>query len=121
MTKVDRIVEKALLFDFYGELLTEHQKMVYGEYIHNDLSVSEMAGILGISRQGAHDLIRRCEKSLYEYENRLHLVEHFREIRKMVGQIRRCADEIISCDDRELEQTRAREIANLSGQILDAY
>ncbi|MDO4977300.1 MAG: DNA-binding protein, partial [Eubacteriales bacterium] len=59
---MDSIVEKSLLFDFYGELLTDHQKKVYNEYIQNDLSVTEMAGLLGISRQGAHDMIRRCEK-----------------------------------------------------------
>ena len=61
---MDRIVEKSLLFDFYGELLTQHQKDVYGEYIQNDLSPTEIASIRGISRQGAHDLIKRCEKIL---------------------------------------------------------
>ena len=55
---MDRIVEKSLLFDFYGELLTQHQKDVYGEYIQNDLSPTEIASIRGISRQGAHDLIK---------------------------------------------------------------
>ena len=39
---MDRIVEKSLLFDFYGELLTQHQKDVYGEYIQNDLSPTEI-------------------------------------------------------------------------------
>ena len=73
---MDRIVEKSLLFDFYGELLTQHQKEVYGEYIQNDLSPTEIAVLRGISRQGAYDLIKRCEKILNDYENRLHLVEH---------------------------------------------
>ena len=77
---MDRIVEKSLLFDFYGELLTQHQKDVYGEYIQNDLSPTEIASIRGISRQGAHDLIKRCEKILTDYENRLHLVEHFQKV-----------------------------------------
>ena len=48
---MDRIVEKSLLFDFYGELLTQHQKEVYGEYIQNDLSPTEIAVLRGISRQ----------------------------------------------------------------------
>ena len=61
---MDRIVEKSLLFDFYGELLTQHQKEVYGEYIQNDLSPTEIAVLRGISRQGAYDLIKRCEKIL---------------------------------------------------------
>ena len=66
---MDRIVEKSLLFDFYGELLTQHQKEVYGEYIQNDLSPTEIAVLRGISRQGAYDLIKRCEKILTDYEN----------------------------------------------------
>ena len=52
---MDNLVEKALLFDFYGELLTDNQKEVYGEHIQNDLSVTEIADLRGISRQGAHD------------------------------------------------------------------
>ena len=82
---MDRIVEKSLLFDFYGELLTQHQKDVYGEYIQNDLSPTEIAVLRGISRQGAYDLIKRCEKILTDYENRLHLVEHFQKVKKTVA------------------------------------
>ena len=74
---MEKIVEKSLLYDFYGELLTEHQKNAYGDYIQNDLSLTELAECMGISRHGAHDLIRRCEKILGDYESRLHLVEHF--------------------------------------------
>ena len=48
---MDRIVEKSLLFDFYGELLTQHQKEVYGEYIQNDLSPTEIAVLRGIPVQ----------------------------------------------------------------------
>ena len=84
---MDRIVEKSLLFDFYGELLTQHQKEVYGEYIQNDLSPTEIAVLRGISRQGAYDLIKRCEKILTDYENRLHLVEHFQKVKKTVASI----------------------------------
>ena len=83
---MDRIVEKSLLFDFYGELLTQHQKEVYGEYIQNDLSPTEIAVLRGISRQGAYDLIKRCEKILTDYENRLHLVEHFQKVKKTVAE-----------------------------------
>ena len=85
---MDRIVEKSLLFDFYGELLTQHQKEVYGEYIQNDLSPTEIAVLRGISRQGAYDLIKRCEKILTDYENRLHLVEHFQKVKKTATEAR---------------------------------
>ena len=46
------ILEQALLYDFYGELLTSHQKEIYEQFVLEDLSLSEIAGEAGISRQG---------------------------------------------------------------------
>ena len=60
LDKMDRILEQNLLYDFYGELLTEHQQRVYEDAVYNDMSLSEIAGEQGISRQGVHDLIKRC-------------------------------------------------------------
>ena len=77
LDKMDRILEQNLLYDFYGELLTEHQQRVYEDAVYNDMSLSEIAGEQGISRQGVHDLIKRCDKILQDYESKLHLVERF--------------------------------------------
>ena len=118
---MDRIVEKSLLFDFYGELLTDHQKDVYGEYIQNDLSVTEVANLRGISRHGAHDLIRRCEKILNDYEQRLHLLEHYLKVKKMVGTIHAYAEEISDCEDKAVIQERITDIQNISSDILEQY
>ena len=85
---MEKIVEQTLLFDFYGELLTEHQRQVYEDVVLNDLSLSEAAANHGISRQGVHDLIRRCNRILEEYEEKLHLVERFLKIRENVKEIR---------------------------------
>ena len=57
LDKMDRILEQNLLYDFYGELLTEHQQRVYEDAVYNDMSLGEIAGEQGISRQGVHDLI----------------------------------------------------------------
>lgn len=84
---MDKIYERTMLFDFYGELLTEHQRGIYEDALYNDLSLGEIAQERGISRQGVHDLIRRCDKTLQGYEDRLHLVEKFSEARKVVAQI----------------------------------
>ena len=75
------ILEQALLYDFYGELLTSHQKEIYEQFVLEDLSLSEIAGEAGISRQGVHDLIKRCQKALEGYEEKLHLVEKFLSIK----------------------------------------
>lgn len=79
---MDRLYERGMLFDFYGELLTEHQQKIYSEAVFNDMSLSELSEDTGISRQGVHDLIKRCDKQLLLYEEKLHLVEKFLRIRK---------------------------------------
>lgn len=61
-------VEQAYLYDFYGELLNEHQRRIYEDFVFNDLSLGEIASCEGISRQGVHDLIKRCNKMLEGYE-----------------------------------------------------
>lgn len=86
---MERIVEQGLLYDFYGELLNEHQRRIYEDAVFNDMSLSEIAEEAGISRQGVHDLIRRCDRTLEDYESRLHLVERFQKIRIKLEQISR--------------------------------
>ena len=89
---MEKFVEKTLLYDFYGELLTKKQREIYESVILEDYSLSEVAEDMGISRQGVHDMIKRCNKALEEYEDKLHLVEKFINIRQQVQQIRKLAD-----------------------------
>ena len=84
---MEKIVEQSLLYDFYGDLLTEHQKDIYEGYVLENLSMAELAESSGISRQGVHDLIKRVEKTLNDYENKLHLVEKFLHIKNEVQKI----------------------------------
>lgn len=88
---MEKFVEHTLLYDFYGELLTERQQQVYESVVLEDYSLSEVAEDLGISRQGVHDMIKRCNHTLEEYESRLHLVEKFLCIRKQVQKIKELA------------------------------
>lgn len=74
---MEKIVRQSLLYDFYGELLTEHQKNIYEDVVMNDMSYSEIARLSGISRQGVYDLIKRCDKILEDYEEKLKLVDKF--------------------------------------------
>ena len=88
---MEKFVEQTLLYDCYGELLTERQQQVYESVVLEDYSLSEVAEDLGISRQGVHDMIKRCNHTLEEYESRLHLVEKFLCIRKQVKKIKELA------------------------------
>lgn len=84
---MERIVEQGLLYDYYGELLTDHQRKIYEDAVYHDLSLSEIAEGIGISRQGVHDLIRRCDRILQEYEEKLHLLEKSVSVRKKAEEI----------------------------------
>lgn len=107
LDKMDRILEQNLLYDFYGELLTEHQQRVYEDAVYNDMSLSEIAGEQGISRQGVHDLIKRCDKILQDYESKLHLVERFMAAKEKIGEIEQLTAE--DTTDPEERMRRIRE------------
>ena len=81
---MEKIVEQGMLYDFYGELLTEHQRKIYEDVVLNDMSLSEIAEEQGISRQGVHDLVRRCDRTLQSYEVRLHLIARFQKVKHTV-------------------------------------
>lgn len=89
---MEKIVEKGLLYDFYGELLTAHQRKIYEDAVFNDMSLSEIAQEMGISRQGVHDLIKRCDKILQEYEERLELLAKFLQTKSTLMKIQKLSD-----------------------------
>lgn len=118
---MEKIVRQSMLYDFYGELLTDHQKSVYEDVINNDLSYSEIARMNNISRQGVYDMIKRCDKILEEYEKKLRLVEKFMKAQEQVRQIKRYADEMKQLNsDRKLTM-QIEEIVKLSDSMIDAF
>ena len=105
--QLEKIYKQTMLFDFYGELLTEHQKQVYEDAVYNDLSLSEIAETYGISRQGVHDLIKRCDKLLQGYEDKLHLIERFGKAKETVRLIQTMTE--ISGEGAEVLRKRLEE------------
>ena len=79
---MDDILQLTLLYDFYGELLTEKQKQVYELHYQNDLSLTEIGEELSISRQAVRDQLKRTEKILLDYEEKLQLVSRFQAQKK---------------------------------------
>ena len=108
-------VEQAYLYDFYGELLNEHQRRIYEDFVFNDLSLGEIASCEGISRQGVHDLIKRCNKMLEGYEEKLHLVKKFLETKQKVEKINKLAESFRA----GRKDTVIDEIERISGEILE--
>jgi len=93
MFVMDKMYEEALLFDFYGELLTEKQREIFEEAVLCDCSLSEVAEEHGISRQGVHDMVKRCSKILASYEEKLGLVRKFIRLKKKTEEIRRISSD----------------------------
>jgi len=83
----DNTLRRSMLFDFYGELLTEKQREYYDLHFNEDLSLGEIAEQSGISRQGVWDIIRRADKILTETEEKTGLVRRFQQLRVQVDEI----------------------------------
>ena len=85
---MEKNMELSLLLDFYGELLSEKVRKATELYYNDDLSLSEVAEDMGITRQGVRDLIKRAEGNLYGYEQKLGLYKRFLEMQKGLGSLK---------------------------------
>mgnify|MGYP005762732569 FL=1 len=106
-----------MLYDFYGELLTERQKEFFDLYYNEDLSLSEIAENSGISRQGVRDVIVRAEGIMQEVEDKTGLIRRFLQMRENVDTISAAAAEIKTINYRQYEDPR---IDSLVGDITRA-
>ena len=118
---MEKIVRQSLLYDFYGELLTEHQKHIYEDVVNNDMSYSEIARMNNISRQGVYDMIKRCDKILEEYEAKLQLVDKFIKAGKQVEKMKDCISDLKQMNTDSSLDSRIDEMEQISNTILDAF
>ena len=114
-------IELAYLYDFYGELLNEHQRQIYEDFVLNDLSLGEIAAEEGISRQGVSDLVKRCSKKLMDYEKKLHLVEKFTKAKESISHIADMTGELLNEDIPEHTKSKIEDIRKVSVQILEDF
>ena len=91
------------MYDFYGQLLTDKQIEAVDMYYNNDLSLGEISEQLGISRQGVYDTLKRAERTLFEYEEKLGLLERFTEQKQKIEQITQMLDEMLKNNDLDKE------------------
>ncbi len=101
---LDRMLRMSLLLDFYGALLTPRQQLCVELYFHQDMSLSEVAAELVISRQAVHDLIHRAAAILEDYERRLGLIGQHNRRRQTVDEVLELLDRVEDrCDVCEVE------------------
>lgn len=91
---MDDILQLTLLYDFYGELLTEKQKQVYEMHYQNDLSLTEIGEELSISRQAVRDQLKRTERILQGYEGKLQLISRFQTQKKAVQEMKQIIEDM---------------------------
>ena len=111
-------VERTMLFDFYGELLTEKQRQYYDLHYNADLSLAEIAEQEGISRQGVWDIIRRAEAALGHTEACTGLVRRYQEIQHTVAKLEGSVNALLPLTEgraRELVGEIAEELRELKG------
>ena len=105
----EEAVLRTMLFDFYGELLTEKQREYFDLHYNEDLSLAEIAALTGISRQGVWDIIRRAEATLRASEAKTGLVPRFRARREALSGVEARLSGLLSSPDAEARRV-AREV-----------
>ena len=95
-------LEMTLLFDYYGDLLTERQRSCVDMRYNQDLSLSEIAEELGVSRQGVYDNLSRAEALLRNMEEKTGCVQRAMETRKAVREILDAANKLLTYQDEDV-------------------
>ena len=111
----------AMLYDFYGDLLTDRQKEFYDLYYNEDLSLAEIAENYGITRQGVRDVIVRAEAYLTEIEDKTGLIRRFHTMQSQLREIADCIRQVTDLNDKRLGsdelEVLASRIQSLTGVI----
>lgn len=112
---MDDILYITMLYDFYGELLTEKQRTVIESYYLNDMSLNEVGEQYGITRQAVADLVKRTVNILKDYEKKLNLYEKYTYQKKMMEDTVKRLDAAIeknSCSPVDFENVK-RELLSI--------
>ena len=101
-----------MLYDFYGELLTDRQKEFFDLYYNEDLSLAEIAENAGISRQGVRDVIVRAEAAMQEVEDKTGIIKRFEAQLPHLDAVEAAAEQIRTINYRQFEDSRLTELAD---------
>lgn len=104
---MDKFAQMGLLYDFYGPLLTEKQRDCLDLHYQQDFSLGEIAEESGISRQAVHDLLKRTEKILLGYENKLKLVERYLGEQEKLTEINQLLDKLDQQESQEFKEIKS--------------
>ena len=110
----------ALLYDFYGDMLTDRQKEFYDLYYNEDLSLAEIAENYGITRQGVRDVIVRAEAVLTELEDKTGIIKRFHKMQDQFSQIETAVAAILKRNDEKWQDNELELQCNRIQELLAA-
>ena len=109
----------AMLYDFYGDLLTDRQKEFYDLYYNEDLSLAEIAENYGITSQGVRDVIVRAEAYLTEIEDKTGLIRRFHTMQSQLREIADCVRQVTDLNDKRLGSDELEVLASRIQSLTD--
>ncbi|ATW28427.1 YlxM family DNA-binding protein [Candidatus Formimonas warabiya] len=112
---IEKLARMAMLYDFYGKLLTVKQQEIMELFYGDDLSLSEIAQEYGISRQAVYDLLKRTEKILEDYEAKLGLVAKFKEQQQRIA----CIGELTALAQQTANLNYLEKISEIIQELKD--
>ncbi|MDD6189737.1 MAG: YlxM family DNA-binding protein [Clostridiales bacterium] len=115
---MEKNVRMAILFDYYGAMLTEKQREYFDLYYGENLSLSEIAENDGISRQGVRDVIVRAEAILEDSEEKLGMIRQHQELEAGLAEIETYLAEIAQLNSTRFKNGRLLELCNLIDEKL---
>ena len=101
----------SVLFDYYSALLTERQRDIFEMYVNKNLSLSEIAENLGISRQGVRDGLIKSEKALVDFEEKLCIHKKNQKLTALLNELK----DLVS--DTQMSEDKREKIKNLTDLI----
>lgn len=107
-----------MLYDFYGDLLTERQREFYDLYYNEDLSLAEIAENYGITRQGVRDIIVRGEAALQEIEDKTGLIRRYHRITEATQAVEQVAEEIRQLNLNEIQSASLQQLVNAMDEAI---
>ena len=109
----------ALLYDFYGDMLTDRQKEFYDLYYNEDLSLAEIAENYGITRQGVRDVIVRAEAILTELEDKTGIINRFHKMQQQFLEVEEAVNAIAQRNDQRWQDDEVEIQCNRIRGVLD--
>lgn len=106
---MEEFAKTSMLFDIYGGLLTDKKKRVMEMYHEDDMSLSEIAEELEVSRAAVHDSLRSAERLLCSYEDKLGILADYLLKEKLADELRTYISEARDLLAKDMVESKSKD------------